>query len=43
MDLKTDAMTAWTEALMNSSAKRGGKCPMPGEKVRARQLKFGFQ
>jgi hypothetical protein len=43
MDLKTDAMTAWTEALMNSYAKRGGKCPMPSEKGRVRKMKFGRQ
>jgi hypothetical protein len=43
MDLKTDAMTAWTEALMNSYAKRGGKYPMPSEKGRVRKMKFGCQ
>jgi hypothetical protein len=40
MDLKTKAMTAWTEALMNSYAKRGGKYPMPGETGRAKKKKI---
>ena len=37
MDLKADAMLAWTDALMNSYAKRGGKFPMPNETGRARK------
>jgi len=37
INLKTDAMSAWTEALMNSYAKRGG------EKGRVRKMKFGCQ
>jgi hypothetical protein len=37
---ETVAMTAW---IMDSYAKRGGKCPMPSEKGRVRQMKFGFR
>jgi hypothetical protein len=40
---ETDAMTAWTEALMNFYAKRGGKGPMSSEKARVRKMKFGFR
>ena len=40
MDLKADAMTAWTEALMNSYTKRGGKYPMPSETGRARKTRI---
>jgi hypothetical protein len=39
MDLKTEAMTAWTEALMHSYTKRGGKYPMPSETGRAKKMK----
>jgi hypothetical protein len=39
MDLKADAMLAWTEALMNSYIKRGGKYPMPAETGRPRKMK----
>lgn len=37
MDLKADAMRAWTEALMTSYSKRGGKYPTPSETGRARR------
>jgi hypothetical protein len=40
MDLKSDAMTAWTEALMTSYSKRGGKYPTPSEKGRTKKMKF---
>jgi hypothetical protein len=40
MDLKADAMRAWTEALMNSYIKRGGKYPTPSETGRPRKKKF---
>jgi len=39
MDLKTDAMTAWTEALMASYTKRGGKYPMPNETGRTKKMR----
>jgi hypothetical protein len=39
---ETVAMTAWTESLMNSYAKHGGKCPMPSEKRRVRKISSDF-
>jgi hypothetical protein len=33
-------MTAWTEALMASYEKRGGKYPMPSETGRARKMRI---
>jgi hypothetical protein len=39
MDLKADAMLAWTDALMTSYTKRGGKYPMPAETGRARKMR----
>jgi hypothetical protein len=40
MDLKADAMLAWTDALMNSYAKRGGKYPMPSETGRTKKMRI---
>ena len=40
MDLKADAMRAWTEALMNSYTKRGGKYPMPSEMGRTKKMRI---
>jgi len=37
MTLKAEAMTAWTEALMTSYSKRGGKYPIPSETGRLRR------
>jgi hypothetical protein len=43
MDLKPDAMTSWTEALMNSYAKARWQVHDASEKRRATKMKFGFQ
>jgi hypothetical protein len=40
MDLKADAMRAWTDALMNSFIRQNGKYPTPSETGRARKKKF---
>ena len=40
MNLKADAMQAWTYAVVNAYTKAGGKYPMPAEKGRARKMKF---
>lgn len=40
VDLKTNTMTAWTEVLMTSYTKGGGKYLMPTETGCARKLEF---
>jgi hypothetical protein len=39
MELKSDAMAAWSEALINSFGKAGGKMPEPSETVRRGRLR----